>query len=328
MKQIKLGVLGVSNHFIKRIVLPLQNTQFCSVYAIASRNAEKAESAAKEFGIPKVFNDYEALIADTNVDAVYIPLPNHMHAQWIKKCADYGKPVLCEKPITLNAAEAQETIDYCVQKDVPLMEGFMYKFHPLWKHAQDIIRTNQIGAIQYINSIFSYNNPNENNIRNIKDFGGGALYDIGCYAVSVPRFLLQKEPQRVVSLVKEHKSFGTDFINSALLDFGDTNVSYTVATLAEGNQRVEIVGSAGRIVIPIPFNIYVDAPAEMHIYTAQGKRTLNYDVCDQYGLMFDAFAQRILNNEEVPVNPSDALKNMKVIDALFASAEKGAWVEV
>ncbi len=328
MKKLNVGVLGVSNHFIKRIILPMKAAQLCHVYAIASRSVSKAEKMAETYGIDKCYNDYEALIADKEVEAVYIPLPNHMHAQWIKKCADYGKPVLCEKPIALNAAEAKDAMEYCEQKQVPLMEGFMYKFHPLWKHAKNIIQTNQIGSIQYINSMFSYNNPNENNIRNIKEFGGGALYDIGCYAVSTPRFLLNKEPIKVVALVKEHETFKTDIINSAIIDFGDVNATYTVATLAEANQRVEIVGSAGRIVIPIPYNIYVDTTAEMHVYTAQGKRTLTFETCDQYGLMFDAFAQSIINNHEVPVHPKDAINNMKVLDALFASAENGCWVDL
>lgn len=323
-----MEVLGVSNHLTKRIVLPLQNTTHCELYAIASRNAKKADLFAKEFGIPKVHNSYEHLLQDPDIDFVYIPLPNHLHLEWIKKAAMAKKHILCEKPLALNAKEAQECADLASKQDVKLMESFMYKFHPLWIHAKNTIRTNQLGKLMYINASFAYNNPAPDNIRNKKDFGGGALMDIGCYAISASRFIIGKEPSQVISIHEKHAEFGTDVLSSAILDFKGTHACYTVSTLSHANQFVEIIGSAGRIRIEIPFNTYVDTRAAITISTGQGERTVTFDVCDQYGLMFDAFAKSIMDAKTSPVEPEDAVYNMKVIDAVFKSSETHHWEKV
>lgn len=328
MKKLNIGVLGVSNHLTKRIVLPLKHTQYCEITAIASRDIEKAKKFAAKFNIDKFYSNYQDLIDDTTIDLVYIPLPNHLHLEWVKKAAQAGKHILCEKPITLNANEAAECIKEVNNNNVKLMEAFMYKFHPQWEYINDVIRTNQIGKIMYINTSFAYNNPAVNNIRNIKEYGGGAIMDIGCYAISVPRFLLGKEPQRVISLQQECNNFKTDTLSSALLDFNGIHSSFTVSTLSHPNQYVEIIGSSGRIKVQIPFNTYVDTKAEVHILTAQGERTVYFDICDQYGLMFDAFSKAIINNEPTPIDPSDALYNMKVIDAIFKSSESNQWEQI
>ncbi|MGQ1788266.1 Gfo/Idh/MocA family protein [Saccharicrinis sp. GN24d3] len=328
MKKIKIGVLGVSNHLIKRIVLPLQNTKNCEIYAIASRNAIKAQQFANEFGIERVHDSYEVLLEDPDIDFVYIPLPNHLHLKWVKKAAMAKKHVLCEKPIALDTKQAQECVDIANKNGVKLMEAFMYKFHPLWIHVKDMVRTNQIGKIMYINASFAYNNPAPDNIRNKKDFGGGAVMDIGCYAISVPRFLLDQEPDQVISIHQKHNEFHTDTLSSAILDFNGTHASYTVSTLSHANQYVEVIGSSGRIRVHIPFNTYVDTRAEILVSTGQGDRTVTFEVCDQYGLMFDAFATSIINNSPTPVNVSDAVNNMKVIDALFRSNETRKWERI
>jgi predicted dehydrogenase len=328
MKKIRIGVLGVSNHLLKRIVLPLKNTSNCYIYGIASRDKYKALSFAKEFDIEKIYESYESLLKDPNIDVVYIPLPNHMHKEWIIKVAKAGKNILCEKPLCLNRDEVINCKEVMLESKVQVMEAFMYQFHPLWIQVQNIIRTNQIGAIQYIHTSFAYNNPNEKNIRNIKEFGGGALMDIGCYAVSVPRFLLQKEPQKVVSIMKEHPVFKTDMLSSAILDFGNTVSTFTVSTASENNQSVEIIGNAGRISIPSPFNTYVDTPSQITISTQQGTRVIDFPVCDQYGLMFESFSKAILENSNVPIPIDDSLRNLKVLDAIITSSKTKNWVEL
>lgn len=328
MKKLKVGVIGVSNHLLKRIVLPLMKTQHCEIYGIASRTVQKAKSFAQEFDIQKVYADYQELIDDANIDFVYIPLPNHLHLEWVIKAAEAGKHILCEKPITLNAQEAISCMEAAKKSKVKLMEAFMYKFHPLWIYAREVIKTNQIGDIKYINISFAYNNSAAGNIRNVKEYGGGALMDIGCYAVSSSRFLLDAEPQRVIAVHQIHPEFKTDSLDSAILDFNGTHVNYTVSTLSHANQYVEIIGSSGRIQIPVPFNTYVDTPSEINIFTGQGERTVRFNVCDQYGLMFDSFSECLIKNQPVPVDPIDAVKNMKVIDALFKSAESKSWEEV
>ncbi len=325
MEKLKVGVLGVSNHLIKRIILPLQETDNCFIYGIASRNPEKALSASKQYNIPKSYGSYEELLSDKDIDIVYIPLPNHMHAEWIKKSADAGKHVLCEKPLCMDANEAEDAIAYAGNKGIKLMEAFMYKFHPLWIHVKNIIDTKQIGEVTYIHISFSYNNPSKTNIRNIKEYGGGAMMDIGCYAVSVPRFLLSKEPEKTVSLINRHSDFGTDILSSAIMDFGTARAIFTVGTLSEAHQKVEITGTAGKITVPLPFNTFVDVRSTITITNSIGERTVEFDPVDQYGLMFDAFAKAVISNEPVPVNVSDALFNQKVVDAVFRSGNSGSW---
>ncbi|SMO60694.1 Predicted dehydrogenase [Saccharicrinis carchari] len=325
MNRLKIGVLSVSNHLLKRIVLPLKNTKYCKIYGIASRNPKKAEAFAQKFDIEKVYADYQELIEDPIIDFVYIPLPNHLHLEWVVKAAEAGKHILCEKPIALNAQEAMQCIEAAQKNKVQLMEAFMYKFHPLWIYAKEVITTNQIGRIMYIHTSFAYHNPAPDNIRNIKEFGGGALMDIGCYAISSSRFLLDAEPQRVMAIHQQHPEFKTDTLGSAIMDYDGRHASYTVSTLSQANQGVDIVGSSGRIRIPVPFNTYVDTPSEIIINTAQGERSVSFAVCDQYGLMFDAFSECLIKKMPLPIEPTDVLNNMKVIDAVFKSAQSQQW---
>lgn len=325
MQKLKIGVIGASNHFIKRVVLPVKQLDNIELYGIASRSEIKAQELAKEFAIPNYYGSYEALLLDNNVDAVYIPLPNHMHAEWIKKSADAGKHILCEKPLCMNTSEAEEVLEYTQRKNVILTEAFMYKFHPQWQFIRDIVRTNNIGKISYVHTSFSYNNPAPNNIRNILEYGGGAIRDIGCYAISVPRFILDKEPVQVVSHVVKHPEFKTDMLSSALLDFGGTRASFHVGTASDGFQKVDIIGTAGNIIVHLPFNTYSDVPAKVTVTTGIGVREVNFDPVDQYGLMFKAFADSIINKEPLPFSADDAILNQKVMDAAFRSADTNAW---
>jgi predicted dehydrogenase len=328
MKKIKFGILGVSNHFIKRIVLPLQNCSNCQAYAIASREIHKAEKAASDYAIPVVSETYEALINDPEIDAVYIPLPNHMHADWAVKAIKAGKPVLCEKPLALNTKQTKMILDASKANQIPVMEAFMYQFHPLWQHVRNIIKTRQIGELSYIQTAFSYNNTSPNNIRNISEYGGGGLMDIGCYAISMPRFLTQREPKRVVSLMDIDNQFHTDVHASALMDFGSIRASFQISTLSEPFQKVDIVGTAGSITVPIPFNTFVDTPSSITVQTVQGSREVSFPVADPYGLMFEAFSEALIQQLPMPVHANDALNNMMVIDAIRKSAKSNKWVDI
>jgi predicted dehydrogenase len=328
MEKVKLGVLGVSSHFLKRTLLPLKQSKNVDLYAVASRDAEKSKEAAEKFGIPKNYGSYEDLLKDPDVEVVFIPLPNHLHLEWIKKCADAGKHILCEKPLTMNALEAEEAVNYAASKGVILMEAFMYRFQPQWIRAKEICDVGEIGSIVSIQTIFSYNNPDPNNIRNIAEYGGGALMDIGCYAISVPRFILGIEPLRVISLIEKDKKFQTDKHTSALIDFGKTQVVFTVSTQTYPYQKVFIHGSAGNITIQIPFNTFVDVPAVITVQSSVGERNIYFDPADQYGLQFEAFAEALRKNNPAPISPGDAVNNMKVIDAVFKSAESGDWENV
>ena len=328
MKQTNWGVLGVSGHFIQRVVVPLSHSETVRVAAIASRNKGKAETAAKEWGIPKAYGSYEELLADPELDAIYNPLPNHLHLEWIKKAADAGKPMLCEKPLGLNAAEVEEAIEYTRKKGVPLMEAFMYRFHPQWVRAKELSACGEIGSVKIVQSHFTYNNTDPNNIRNQLQAGGGALMDIGCYAVSSARFIFGEEPTKVMSRVERSPEFGTDVFSSGILQFPSGQSTFTVSTQTNDAQKVHILGTGGSITIEVPFNIYPDVLMPSYITTGVGERVHEAGPADQYQLMFEAYSEALQAGNPVPTPMTDALNNQKVLDALFRSEESGAWEDV
>lgn len=328
MKALKLGILGVSGFFQKRIALPVPKSPLVDIMAIASRSEGKASAAARRYQIPHAYDSYEALLASEQVDAVYIPLPNHLHSEYIKKAADAGKHVICEKPLALNAEEAKESMAYAAEKGVKVMEAFMYKFHPQWQHARELIQMREIGNVQAIHVFFGYNNTDPNNIRNQKEAGGGALLDIGCYAVSCTRFLLDAEPQRVISLARFDEAFGTDIHFSAMLDFGNARSMFTVSTQTFPFQYVEVYGSNGVIRIDLPFNMHSDVEAKVVVRNSIGTREVYLGPEDQYILEFEAFARALQGGEEVPNTPTDTIHNMETLDALMEAAKSGSWVDV
>ncbi|MFP4426767.1 MAG: Gfo/Idh/MocA family protein [Spirochaetaceae bacterium] len=329
MKQTKWGILGVSGHFIQRVVVPLMHSETVRVQAIASRNGAKAEAAAEEWGIPKSYGSYEELLGDPEIDAIYNPLPNNLHLEWIKNSVDAGKPMLCEKPLGLNAREVQEAIEYSEKKGVPVMEAFMYKFHPQWVRARELARCGELGKIQAVQTHFFYKNTDPSNIRNRLETGGGAILDIGCYAVSSARLIFGEEPVRVLSLVDRSKEFGTDVLTSAVMQFpGGGHATFSVGTQTFDQQGVHILGSSGSMAIEVPFNIYPDVTVPSYISTGVGERIYEAGPEDQYQLMFEAFSEALRNGDPVPTPLSDALNNQKVLDALFRSEESGKWEAV
>jgi predicted dehydrogenase len=328
MKPVIWGVLSVSGHYILRVHSPLSASSLVEVRGIASREKKRAEEAARRLGIPKVFGSYEELLADREIEAVYIPLPNDLHAPWVKKAADAGKHVLCEKPFAMNAQEAEEAIRYAERKGVLVMEAFMYRFHPIWQRAREIIRTGELGDIHAIQTVFSYSLSDPRNIRNILANGGGGIPDIGCYAVSSARFLLDKEPLRVVSLFQRDPVFKTDILSSAILDFGRTRALFTVGTQTFPAQRVDVYGAAGSLSLPLCFNIYPDVPMQIEVTTSLGTRTINPPAVDQYALLFEGFSRAVRTGGPVPYLPQDAIDNMKVLDTLFRSEKSGSWETV
>jgi predicted dehydrogenase len=326
MNRLRMGVLGCSSHYFKRVAVPLRQSTMVEAYAIASRDGAKAASKAAAWGFPVSYGSYEALLADPKVDFIYNPLPNHLHLEWIKKAADAGKPMLCEKPLGLDAAEAAEAATYCASKGVPLMEAFMYRFHPQWRRAGELVEAGELGTVMATHGMFSYNNKDPKNIRNIAAFGGGALLDIGCYAVSSARFLMGTEPVRVVCEILRDEAFKTDILVSGMLDFGGGRRStFTVGTQLFPAQKVDAYGTGGSLTVEIPFNMHADVPARVQVATDVSRRVVETGPADQYLLQFDAFARAIDEGAEVPTPVSDAVANMAVLDALAASAKSGSW---
>lgn len=328
MKPVVWGILSVSLHYRLRVHTYLSKSPLVQLRGIASRERRKAEGAARELGLPKSYGSYEELLADKEIEAVYIPLPNHLHAEWVKKAADAGKHVICEKPFAMNAAEAEQAISYARSKGVLVMEAFMYRFHPQWKRAREIVKAGEIGNVHVVSCLFTYMLKDPANIRNILSAGGGGIPDIGCYAVSSARFLLGREPQRVISLVHRDPEMKTDILSSGILDFGTTRSMFTVATQTFPWQRVQALGSGGELSVVLPFNAYPDTPLEVSVTTGIGTRQVYTPPTDQYVEMFEAFSRAIREGGKEPTPAEDAIANMKVLDALFRSEKSGGWEKV
>lgn len=276
MKPLSLGVIPVSRHYSLRVGPAIAPSVEVDVRCIASRSKQRAEESARALGIPRAYGSYEEVLADREVEAVFIALPNNLHAEWVMKAADAGKHILCEKPFAMNAAEAGKAIGYAEKKGVLVMEAFMYRFHPQWQRARELVRIGEIGDVHSVHTFFSYTNRDPKNIRNRLDAGGGAIQDIGCYAISCSRFLTGLEPRRVVSFIRRDPDFGTDSLSSGILDFGLARGLFTAATQAFALQRVEVLGSAGSILIPLPFNMPSDVPAQIFVTTGVGTRTVSF----------------------------------------------------
>jgi predicted dehydrogenase len=326
--KVKWGVLGVANIATKKVIPGMRKCACAEIVAIASRDFDRARNAADQLGLPKVYGSYEELLEDSNVDAIYNPLPNHLHVPWTAKAAEAGKHVLCEKPIALSAHEARELIAVRDRTGVKMGEAFMVRTHPQWLRVRELVRGGEIGELRSIISAFSYFNTDRANIRNIHEYGGGALMDVGCYPITLSRFLFEREPERVIGLIERDPEFSTDRLTSGMLYFGSGQSIFTCSTQLVPFQKMEILGTKARIEVEIPYNIPPDRPCRILIDDGAqlgggNARVEEFDAIDQYATQGDAFSRAILDDTEVPVTVEDAVANMEVIEALFRSGESG-----
>jgi len=331
-RKVKWGIISTANIGMAKVIPGIQKSAHSEVVAIASRDLGKAQEAAKKLGIPKAYGSYEEMLADPEIEAVYNPLPNHLHVPLTVAAAKAGKHVLCEKPIALNQADA-EVLREC-PPDRMVMEAFMIRFHPQWLRAREIIRSGELGDIRAINCVFGYHNVDPNNVRNMADIGGGGIMDIGCYPVTAARFLLEAEPKRVVSLIERDPQFGTDMLASVLADFGGgKHLNFIVSTQVAPRQTVEVLGQKGRLQIVIPFNAPPDTPTAILIDTGKAldgslARREILPACDQYTEQAEAFSLAVLSGEKLPYGAEDGIQTMRILDAIFRSEKSGGWVNV
>ena len=326
MKKLNWGILSTAKIGIEKVIPAMQHGKLSKIVAIASRTHESAREAAKNLKIPKAFGSYQDLLDDTSIDAVYIPLPNHMHVPWTIKALAANKHVLCEKPIALTATEAKELLKETEKfPHLKVMEAFMYRHHPQWIQALELINGGGIGMVKTVHSFFSYYNDDPENIRNMVDIGGGGLMDIGCYCISLARLIFDEEPQRVFGKIEYDPGFETDRICSGILDFGQGTSTFTCSTQLVPYQRVNVFGTKGRIEIEIPFNAPPDKPCKMLFQNNEIIEEIEIKICDQYTIQGDLFSLAVLNNEKVPTPIEDAVENMKVLEAVIQSAEKEEW---
>jgi predicted dehydrogenase len=326
MTKVRWGIISTAKIGREKVIPAIQKGKFCEVHAIASRKKEDAEKVAAELSISKAYGSYEELLADSQIDAVYVPLPNHLHIEWTIKAMQAGKHVLCEKPIGLSSAQAQQLIDAAKNyPKVKIMEAFMYRFHPQWIKAKGLVTEGRIGELKTIHSFFSYYNVDPNNIRNKADIGGGGLMDIGCYNISLSRHIFNEEPIKILGLAEFDPDSNIDRLTSGILQFSKGTSIFTCSTQLVPYQRANIFGTDARIEIEIPFNAPPDKPTKMWLHSKSGTEEFVFDVVDQYTLEADAFAKAILENLPVPTPLQDALNNMKVIEAVFESSKNGVW---
>lgn len=330
MQPVAWGIVSTAKIGREKVIPAMQAGRLTRVAAIASRDLAAARTVAAKLGIPKAYGTYEELLADPEIEAIYNPLPNHLHVPISIQAAEAGKHVLCEKPIALNAEEARSLIAVRDRTGVRIQEAFMVRHHPQWRRARDLVREGRIGRLRAIQAFFSYNNPDPANIRNKADIGGGGIYDIGCYPVVTARFLFGAEPTRVVALIERDPVMKTDRLTSAILDFPEGQATFTCSTQLIPYQRVQILGTAGRIEVRIPFNappteptrIFVDAEGKFADASAVAEE---FAPVDQYTLQGDVFSEGIRSGHPAEFPLEDSVRNMRVIDALFRSGKSARW---
>jgi predicted dehydrogenase len=327
---VRWGILGAADIAIKKVIPAMRAGARSHVVAIASRDQRKADEAAAALGIPRAYGSYEQLIADPDVEAIYNPLPNHLHVPWSIRAADAGKHVLCEKPIALSAAEARELRAARDRNGVLIGEAFMVRTHPQWLGVRKLVESGRIGELRLIVGHFSYFRRDPNDIRSRADWGGGAMLDIGCYPITLSRWLFNAEPLEVTGQLEHDPDMGVDRLGSALLRFPTGQAAFTCAGQLAPYQRMQILGSSARIDVEIPFNAPPDRACRIWVddgtqFAAAAAESIEFPATDQYTVQADRFSEAIRGHGEVPVSIEDAIANMAVIDAIFESAKSRRW---
>ena len=329
MKKVRWGVLSTAKIGLEKVIPAMQIGEYSEVVSIASQSLNRGKAAAKQLGIPQVYGSYEELLADDKIDAVYIPLPNHLHVLWTKKVLEAGKHVLCEKPIGIKTSEAEDLLAESEKyPHLKVMEAFMYRHHPQWQKTKQLVNEGKIGDLRTIHSFFSYYNVDTGDIRNKTEIRGGGLMDIGCYCISLARFIFGFEPQRVLGKMEYDPKFKTDHLCSGLLEFGEHSSTFTCSTQLSPYQRVIIFGTRGRIEIEVPFNTPPNQPSRIWHQQDDKLEDIVFELCNQYTIQGDLFSQAVLNDTEVPTPLEDSVYNMRILDAVINSAKSDAWVKL
>lgn len=324
------GVLGAAKIAVEKVIPAMAASNQYQVYGIASRDPAKAKATAARLNIPKAYGTYEEMIADPDIHVIYNPLPNHLHVAYTLKCIEAGKHILCEKPIALNSAGVEKLIAARDKYNVKVGEAFMVKTHPQWIKARKFVQEGVLGKVKLVQGCFSYFNNDPDNIRNIEAYGGGAMWDIGCYPLMTSRFVLGEEPQRVMALMEYDEAFGTDILSSVILQFPSSQAVFSVGTQITWYQRMHFFGEEKRLEMMIPFNAPNDKKCQLIIDEGglfqENVEKISFPVCDQYTIQAEAFTKAVMENGKEPVSLEEALANTKVLEAIFRSAKEGKWI--
>ncbi len=334
LEPVRWGILSTAKIGREKVIPAMQQGRMCNVVAIASRDLDRAKQVAADLKIPKAYGSYEELLADPEIEAIYNPLPNHLHVPWSAKAAEAGKHVLCEKPLALTAEEAQTLIAVRDRTGKLIEEAFMVRHHPQWRRVRELVREGRIGRLRATQGFFSYTNLDPANIRNRADIGGGGIYDIGCYPITTSRFVFEAEPKRVMALIERDLEMKTDRLASAILDFDEGQASFACSTQLVPYQRMQVFGTKGRIEVEIPFNAPPDRPCRIFVDDGSGAPstssavTETFETMDQYTAQGDDFSMAVRTGEPLEFPIENAVRNMRIIDALFRSGESGQWEQV
>ena len=329
LNKIKWGVLSTAKIGTGQVIPAMQNGEFTEVVAIASRSKEIASEWADELGIPKAYGSYKELLEDDEIEAVYIPLPNHLHVEWTIECLRHGKHVLCEKPFALESNHITPVIELKKKLGLKVGEAFMVKSHPQWLKVRELINKGYIGKLELIHGFFSYFNDDPENIRNIKEYGGGSLWDIGCYPITTSRFIYGEEPLKVAASISNDDRFNVDKITSAILEFPSGKAIFSSSMQIVPYQRMQFLGTKKMLEILIPFNPPTDVPTEIVVNSGDkfGKtnEVITIPTCNQFTIQADHFSKAIMENTDEPSTLEDAFNNTKVIEALLKAATSQNW---
>lgn len=330
-KPVRWGILSTAKIGREKVIPAMQRGRMCNVVAIASRDLDRAKQVATDLKIPKAYGSYEELLADPDVEAIYNPLPNHLHVPWSAKAAEAGKHVLCEKPLALTTEEAQTLVAVRDRTGKLVEEAFMVRHHPQWRRVRELVREGKIGRLRATQGFFSYTNVDPANIRNQADIGGGGIYDIGCYPITASRYLFESEPKRVMALIERDPEMKTDRLTSAILDFDGGQASFTCSTQLVPYQRMQVFGTKGRIEVEIPFNAPPDRPCRIFVDdgsaapSTSSAVTETFETTDQYTTQGDDFSMAVRTGDPLEFPLENAVHSMRILDALFRSGESGQW---
>lgn len=330
-ERVRWGVISTAKIGREKVLPAMRRSELCTIAAIASRDVASAQRVAGELGIPRAYGSYEELLADPTIEAIYNPLPNHLHVPWTIRAMEAGKHVLCEKPIALTVQEAQQLIAARARTGKLVVEAFMVRQNLQWMRARDIARVGALGDVRAIQTLFTYHLLDPTNVRNQADIGGGGLMDIGCYAIVTARYIFGAEPTRVAALIDRDPAMGIDRLTSALIEFpGARHLTFTCSTQLSPHQRVTIVGTRARLEVLVPFNAPNDRPCVIVVDDGRdlfgaGAVRENLPVVDQYALQGDAFARAVRGEQALEFPIEDAVLNMRVVDAAFRAGASGQW---
>ncbi|MBC8088281.1 MAG: Gfo/Idh/MocA family oxidoreductase [Phycisphaerae bacterium] len=327
---VRWGVLGAANIAVRQVIPAMQRSGLCEMVAIASRDLRKAEGAAAQLGLQRAYGSYEALIADPDIEAIYNPLPNHLHVPWTIRAAEQGKHVLCEKPIALNAQQAEQLLAVQQRTGVQIAEAFMLRTHPQWLAARDLVTSGRIGELRLINGHFTYFRRDPDDVRSNPEWGGGALMDIGCYPITMSRWLFREEPTDVVAQLEYDPDMSIDRVGSALLRFPSGQAAFTFGGQVALHQQMKLFGTRGHITVEIPFNPPADRPTRITVDDGRdllqgGAEVFTFAPANQFTIQGERFSAAVRGTATVAVTLQDSVSNMRVIDALFLSAQSRAW---